>query len=342
MNIVQNICKYKILAVIPGTEGGSELPFSRDQIGFLRKSGLNISTYYLRSRINPWIIIKSILELISRAKSEDAHIVHSHYGTVTGFVSVLASICAGKKAIVTFHGSDLNPTDKSDGIFRDFAQRVLSNLSVLGADSVICVSLALKNRLWWGKRKVRVIPCGIDLEVFRPLGKAQSIKELGWDKNERYVLFNNSNNAYVKRQDIAEQALLQVKRIVPNVTLVILNNIPGNRIPLFINAADCLLICSDSEGSPTILKEAMACNLPVVAVNVGDVAERLTGCSHSEIVEQSPEDIASGILNVIKASSRSNGRQLIANLSQEAICNQVNALYSEILSEKLCRNEKSA
>src|SRR5207248_2675126 len=95
----------------------------------------------------------------------------------------------------------------------------------------------------------------------------------------------------------------------------------------WMNAADVLLLTSISEGSPTVVKEAMACNLPVVTVPVGDVRERLAGVAHCHVVEPGPEPLADALENVLSSGARSNGRQFAGSLDVAQSARQVAEIY---------------
>jgi teichuronic acid biosynthesis glycosyltransferase TuaC len=107
--------------------------------------------------------------------------------------------------------------------------------------------------------------------------------------------------------------------------------IPPDLIPTMMNAADCLLLTSDWEGSPNVVKEALACNLPVVSVGVGDVRERLRGVQPSLIVSRDAQEIGKGLAEVLNQSQRSNGHQLISHLSSEAIARRIVSVYRTAL-----------
>ena len=135
--------------------------------------------------------------------------------------------------------------------------------------------------------------------------------------------------------DIAEQVITIVKKSLPNARLEVLDAKQDNRklIPLILNASDCLLLCSDSEGSPTMVKEALACNIPVVSVDVGDVKERLESVDHSRITEKEPHALASAVIEVVKSTRSSSGRnKLIADhLSEEAVAEVIREVYVKVV-----------
>jgi glycosyltransferase involved in cell wall biosynthesis len=97
-----------------------------------------------------------------------------------------------------------------------------------------------------------------------------------------------------------------------------------------MNASDCLLVASDSEGSPTVVQEALACGLPIVSVPVGDIAERLRDVNHSRVVPREKAALASAIIELTRKPLRSNGRAKISEISLDAIAGQLKGLYESL------------
>jgi len=101
-------------------------------------------------------------------------------------------------------------------------------------------------------------------------------------------------------------------------------------MPLYFNAADCLILTSDFEGSPTVVKEAMACNLPIVSVDVGDVSKRLTGVFPSCVVSRDPVSLGSALIKILEHGQRSNGSEIIKPISEEHIADRIAGIYRRI------------
>ena len=158
---------------------------------------------------------------------------------------------------------------------------------------------------------------------------------LGWSPEEKIVLFNAGTSPRVKRLDLAEQSVELLRRRIPNVSLKVLRGLtPHDELPLHMNAADCLLLTSDFEGSPDIIKEALACNLPIVSVDVGDVKERTSGVKQTAIVARDPAAIANEIALILSSNERSNGREKISELDASKIRDAVIRVYTTILEEQ--------
>jgi teichuronic acid biosynthesis glycosyltransferase TuaC len=110
-------------------------------------------------------------------------------------------------------------------------------------------------------------------------------------------------------------------------------------IPLYMNAADCLLVTSRTEGSPTVVQEAMACNLPVVSVDVGDVRERLANVSECAVLAgRDPVALGRALAAVLRDPRRSDGRTHAAALSVEAIAARLTDFYGTLLGKRRNRD----
>ena len=117
---------------------------------------------------------------------------------------------------------------------------------------------------------VSIVPNGVNLSVFKPLSKIDSIHKLGWDINKTHVLFAASPTRFEKNYPLAVNAINLLND--SNIQFHHLSGVEHGEIATILNASDVVLLTSLREGSPNIVKEAMACNRPVVATKVGDVA----------------------------------------------------------------------
>lgn len=307
------------------------MPFSRRQIDLLEKS-YNIETkiFYLENRTSLTYLLNAGKELKQTIREFKPDICHPHYGSVN---SLFVALFCNKPIVITFHGSDLNKTP-SDGFFADIMARIFSNLSALKAKSIIVVSENLKKQLWWAQKKATVIPVGTDSNEFYPIAKDEAMAELNQKLTYPTIVFN-ANNPLIKRLDIANKAIGIVKKEFANVHLYLLEgNVDPHKVKYILNAADVLLLCSDREGSPTIIKEAMACNLKIISTDVGDVKNRLSKVNEAIIVEQSPDSIAKGIIEILKKENLNyNGRDELMRqgLDENSLAEKITSLYDKLL-----------
>lgn len=317
----------KVLIIIPGEEHGSSMIFAKNQVKDLQKAGVSCSVFYLRSRTNPSVLIEDFFRLRDQIKIERPDVLHCHYGSVTSFTAAISNIVP---LVITFHGSDINRAS-GVGFWRGFFGRLLSQLSILRAKKVICVSSRLKDQLWWGREKAVIIPMGIDATVFVPMDQNTCKQKLSLDPQKKYIFFNGSNPE-IKRNDIAKAIEAEVKKVVPTAELLVLKGgVDPDEIPLYLNSCDCLLLCSDTEGSPMVIKEALSCELPIVSSDVGDVRERISGVRNSYVIERNVALMAQYIVDVLKNGGRSDGRKKIDEFSSALISQRIASIYKEIL-----------
>jgi teichuronic acid biosynthesis glycosyltransferase TuaC len=319
-----------VLFVIPGDGQGSSMIFARRQADSLTSQGVEVECFFLRSRTSPQALMSELLRFRRVLRRFQPAVVHAHFGTVTALFATLAGL--RHPLMITFRGTDLNSVP--NGGLRAFAGRAFSQLAALGAAHIVCVSGQLRARLWWRKSRVTVIPSGVDYTQFRPIDRTVARKLLGWQAEERVVLFNAGHDARNKRLDLAEEACRRARLILPDLRLEVLRGYtdPG-LIPVLMNASDCLLVASETEGSPTVVQEALACGLPIISVPVGDVEERLRDVYPSRIVERDASALAEALVELTLTPVRSNGRSKIGEISLHSIALELKGWY-EVLARR--------
>jgi teichuronic acid biosynthesis glycosyltransferase TuaC len=323
----------KVFFVIPGGTRPGVMIFAKRLGVNLANSGIKIHPFFLGSRISPAILVREMIRFRKEIQLFRPSLIHAQYGTMTALFCMIFGIVSGIPVIITFRGSDLNPNPGVGRIKWNLGY-LFSQIAAWGACWIICVSKQLKDRLWWGKNKVVVIPSGVDTELFFLQEKGAARRRLNWGDKERVVLFNAGNDPIIKRLDLAQAAIEVAMQILGEIRFMVLDgNFPPHIIPIMMNAADCLLLTSDWEGSPTILQEAMACNLPVVTVDVGDVTERLTEEKISRIVARDPVQLGSTLAEILMKRERSNGRELVRDCSYDAIILKLISLYYKVVNE---------
>jgi glycosyltransferase involved in cell wall biosynthesis len=176
-----------------------------------------------------------------------------------------------------------------------------------------------------------VIPNGVDLNLFRPMEQAQARKALGLDPGKKFVLFPYNPNEARKRFDLIQDAVSRAREQVPALELLVARGLPQEQIPLYMNAADVLVMASIFEGSPNAVKEAMATNLPVITVDVGDSAELIGPIAGCHLVPREAAAMAKKIIEVCRRGGRTNGRDWIRKLSMEAVAEQIVEVYAATL-----------
>jgi len=321
----------RVMFVIPGEPVGSSMIFARRQAGSLAAGGVEVSAFYLLSRTSPLKLAGELVRFRRQLRRDDPQVVHAHFGTMTSAFAALAAL--DKPLVITYRGSDLNPAPAPLGAkCRALVARGLSQLAALRAGHIVCVSGELRARLWWRRERVTVLASGVDPRIFFPESRSAARKRIGWAMEQRVVLFNASYNPRVKRLDLARAAVTAARRALPELRMEIMNGgTPPERVPALMNAADCLLVTSDSEGSPTVVQEALACNLPVISVDVGDTRERLKGVSHSRIVARDPEALGAALAEILAQPQRSDGQRKVKEFCAQTIAADLRLIYERLV-----------
>jgi teichuronic acid biosynthesis glycosyltransferase TuaC len=319
--------RLRVLMVIPESPHTASMIFVKRQIASLQEAGIECSTFLLASRTSPRLLFREWKRLRRAIEESQPDFLHAQFGTMTSFLTVLST---ARPVVISFRGGDLNPY-KSRFKLRQRVGRLLSQLSALRASRIICVSAQLKERLWWRKDRVTVIPSGVDTAIFRPRPREAARCDLGWEQNERVVLFNAGTDPVSKRLDLAIASVEKARAVCGQIRLHVLDGkVSPGLIPVLMNAADCLLLTSDWEGSPNVVKEAIACNLPVVSVDTGDVQDRLAGVEPCKIVERSPGPLGAALAEVLAKRARSNGHENAMQFSLQAIAKRVASVYESV------------
>lgn len=303
------------------------------QITSLKQAGLRVSTFDVGASHSPVHILKKCLELRRLVRQLRPDLVHAQYGTIVSAVGALA----GPPLVISFCGSDLL-TGASVPKLRMYTGFLLSNLSALRARKVICKSRELREALWWRRSRAVVIPNGIDLTHFSPDPQEAARRRLGWDLSPPVVLLNIRNDPQSKGLHIAHAAMKVVRSRLQDAELCVISKVEPELMPLYYRAADALLSASLREGSPNVVKEALACNLPVVSTPVGDVPERLEGVHPSAVVSREGKAIGEALVEILLKRERSNGREHVASLSLENIAQRVLDVYRTALCDSFDDN----
>jgi teichuronic acid biosynthesis glycosyltransferase TuaC len=321
----------RILFVAPGAQQGSHMPFVRREADALRAAGHDVQVFaFDNSSYGTFFGQAMLLRRAVRALNPD--IVHAQFGK---FNALLAAF-SGRPFVITFRGTDINHNTKYSWL-RSALGLAASQVAAVLAKGIVCVSREIQDKVWACRmRPSIVVPTGVDLQLFRPMDRAAARERLGYRADERVVLFNAGRNPAVKDPQLAAAAVCIAQAALGSIRFVVLDGTarPGD-VPLYMNAADVLLVTSRTEGSPTVVQEAMACDLPVVSVDVGDVRERLEGVAACTVVHsRDPAELGSALAAVLAAGKRSDGRAHARSLGIDAIAARLFGFYRQVLSPR--------
>ena len=309
--------------------------FVEQQVKGLVAIGVQVDVLHLNRWVQgPGIYWSTTKRIEEQLRKYPYDLMHVMYGGI--MAEVATRTIQRPPNIVTIHGSDLLGERLSGPMRRVTAHIgvIASRMAARRADGVVTVSDCLREALPGGvdRGKVRVIPCGIDLERFKPADQAACRRELGWDDNCHHVLFAVSGDP-VKRPELARSSIAVLNERGTRVQLHELSRIPNERVPVWINASNALLLTSLHEGSPTIVKESLACNVPVVSVDVGDVRGRIKGVDGCAIVDADPTLLADALAHAFSTRAI-NGRSRVMELSLKTTAERLRDFYQEIITLK--------
>ena len=280
--------------------------------------------------------LKGLLTIRRTSRGND--IVHIHFGGLYALVIWMFLLGVKVPKLVTFHGTDIHAkaikTEKRlMSKIKIKLNQYASFLSIIAFNRVGFVAKEMEEyvpRCLRGKlrKKVFLQSLGVDYDSFKLMDQDVAKNKLQLD-NKRYALFSTISNTNIKRQDIAEAI---IKEMGNDYELLVMRGVRPVEVPVYVNACDFLLLTSDEEGSPNIIRECLALNKPVFSVNVGDAALQLNGLTNSRIIERNPSIAAKEIMNALSKNYIDNTREkLRKQLDFDILNKSVIDIYEKLL-----------
>lgn len=321
--------------MFPSADFPASGTFVEQQVKGLREVGVSVDVMVVDRAGRGVQAYLSLGRQLRRSLAESRpDIVHVMYGGIMAWM--VARQVRTKPTVISFCGSDLLG-ERLSGRVRRFVSGVgvlASHRAARRASGIVVKSNNLERALpaTVHREKVRVIPNGIDLELFRPLDRDTCRTKLGWEPDRFHILFPTNCGDPVKRFGLAKAAVEEANRAGLNATIHELRGVRHSEVPAWLNASDVVLLTSLHEGSPNVIKEALACNVSVVSVDVGDVAERIRGIDGCYIAVPEPMDLASKLLLVHSGGPRIKGRDAMQALSLQCVGEQLRDFYTDVLA----------
>ncbi len=248
---------------------------SASQTKSMADAGVSIRVHLIHAQRSKLAYVRGALSMIRlNASHEQYDLVHAH----AGHCGLLALLQCRYPVLISYFGYDLlGPGGADHGTrMRRLVETFLFRKAARLAQGTITKSSEMETCLSERARHSNhILPNGVDHAQFRPQARDAARRQLGWANDELCILWVGNAESPRKRLDIARATMGIVQRSFPNARLRVCHGVPHDRVPVWMNAADVLLLTSAAEGSPNVVKEAMACNLPVVTTRVGDVAMSL-------------------------------------------------------------------
>lgn len=308
----------KILFVSSGNSRWNVIPFIKSQGESLISAGQEVNYFTIQGKgIKGYL--KNTKKLRDYLKNHEVDIIHAHFGK-TGLVCVLTFpkipivlSVMGKDAYGDFNSNGKRITTSYLGIF-------ITQIAMLFVKRIIVKSKNIY-KLVVLKKKTHIIPNGVDFQKFKPNS---------FNKDYKNVLYLANNNDTRKNYKLLKNAI----DLIDDIEIKLINPYPiePSEFPKYLNNSSVFVLTSYNEGSPNVIKEAMACNIPVVSTDVGDVKEVIGKTNGCYITTFEPEDVAKKVKLALEFGKRTNGRENIKHLESSIIAKKIIDLYKEVLT----------
>jgi glycosyltransferase involved in cell wall biosynthesis len=275
--------------------------------------------------------LKARKALMAKIREWKPDVIHAHYG----LSAIVAEMQSEVPVVTTFHNGETHR----------WWVNLLSSLFSLRAKHVIYVAQHIYDKVYFKAKHYSIIPCGVSLEDCFLMDKAEARKQLNWDAKKKYIMFGGAFDNTRKNYTLLKEA---VERIGSDIEIIEMRGLSREQCVLRMNACDVFALPTKNEGSPQALKEAMACNCPVVATDVADIKHLLGGLPGHYVLpnkkgnaawwvgdESSVEKMVVLIRQALEFEGRTKGRERIVELgyTNELVAKQIVRIYEEILKQ---------
>ena len=308
----------KVIFVASGNKAvGTVSAFVRSQYDSLVKEGVEMILFPVVGH-GLGGYLKHLAALRRLVRSEHPDIIHAHYSTC-GYLASLAALGTKTKVVVSILGSF--PTKNRKYKIVKYCVRHIWDATIVKSE---------RTRSQLGE-DLPVIPNGVNLDNFKLIPWDEARKMVGFEPDKRYVIFVSNPAREEKNYPLAQAAVALLHD--ETVELVPVYDKTHDEVVKYMCAADALVMTSLSEGSPNVIKEAMACNCPIVVTDVGDVrwiTEEVEGTYVADTYD--PEELAGLLRKAVGFGQRTTGRERILQLglTTEAVARRIMAIYDSV------------
>lgn len=295
------------------------MPFIVEQGEAIRKCGVEVDYFAVNGKglISYFTQRKSLMQKIKEFQPD---LIHAHYG-----LSGITAVLQGKVPVVTtFH----------NGETLSFSSNILSSLFSLRTKFMVYVAQHIYDLTYFKRKKNYVIlPCGIDLHECVITDKEQARKELNFEPNKKYILFGGGFDNLRKNYPLLKVGIELLNR--DDIEVLEMKGLTRLQISKILSACDLFALPTKSEGSPQALKEAMACNCPIIATDVADIKHLLGDLEGHYICSFDPKDVAEKVEKALAFGSRTKGRERIIELglTNDLVAKKLVEIYTQILKK---------
>lgn len=324
----------KIL-IVGNNKPGHFAPFVEEQARALQLQGCEVVFFGVQGK-GIMGYLRCLPTLMRAIKQHQPDLIHAHYG----LSGLLANLQRRVPVVTTYHGSDINKPNILH--FSKIAMR-LSAHNIFVSQRNVILALSPNSLITYRlKKRYTLLPCGVNLP--RPWSEMQTqrVEQLTLNQwvqeklqlDAKHVLFAGAFDNAVKDASLAKATINELANEGVKAELIELKGYNRDQVNALMYNCDALLMTSKTEGSPQVIKEAMACGCPIVSVDVGDVAERVSGVEGCYVVSsREPAAIAKALQQALAFSGKTNGRQRILEmgLSNTQVAERLMAIYKQLV-----------
>jgi teichuronic acid biosynthesis glycosyltransferase TuaC len=295
----------------------------KEQIDSLSIDGLYVEVCFINGRDRKWNYFKSISDIHKRLKENKFDLIHVHYGLSALFLLFYQPLIP---VVLTLHSGELY---RKKGLFNHLAQRSITMAILKYTNKIIVLNDDMLTLLDQYRQKLVKLPCGTDLNFFKEGKKSRP-------QNELILGFPGNKVRKEKNYKLFQEIIAELSKTL-KIRVVEFHNFTRIEVLHNLQNVDVLVMTSLVEGSPQIIKEAMACNKPVVSTNVGDIADLLRDVKNCHVINGfKPEPFFKPIQEILSLPMKhrkSNGRQKLKQmeLGLDQVAKSVLKVYKEIL-----------
>ena len=324
----------KIL-IVGNNKPGHFAPFVEEQARALQWQGCDVVFFGVQGK-GIWGYLRCLPALRRAIKQHQPNLIHAHYG----LSGLLANLQRRVPVVTTYHGSDINKPNILR--FSKIAMR-LSAHNIFVSQRNVTLALSPNSLITYRlKKRYTLLPCGVNIPKPWSEMQTQWVEQLTlnqWVQEKlnagvKHVLFAGAFDNAVKDASLAKATINELANEGVKAELIELKGYNRDQVNALMYNCDTLLMTSKTEGSPQVIKEAMACGCPIVSVDVGDVAERVSGVEGCYVVSsREPAAIAEALQQALAFSGKTNGRRRIIEmgLSNEQVAQRLIAIYQSLV-----------
>jgi glycosyltransferase involved in cell wall biosynthesis len=293
--------------------------FVDEQVTSLRERGVDVSVEVIEGTASRLNYLTAVGRLRRRIRTEAFDLVHSHYCLTAAATWLARAGLHRPPLVVTHHGVE---------VFTGW-QAHLARWTTARADRTLVISRAMAAHL--GLDADAVLPCGVNLRMFKPAQIQTARERIGKPLDSTIVAWVGADRPE-KRLSLARAAVADLAKRLPEVELLVVSESRHDQVPHFLQAANVLLITSASEGGPLVAKEALACDLPVVSTDVGDVRDLVGDVAGCAVTDGTVPALAAALATAI-AHGAVNGRSRVAEYSLERVAERLETVYARVIRD---------